>query len=237
MIYFLIAWTVIFSTSWITFFWAAQCLAGYWLATEARDRILLRGTILLGLVTIFRFLIFDFVLSQFDQYQPTTRFTDGLLSRWISGLPVCLFLLAVAWLAFRAAKEPLQRTVFRWFEIFGLIGVFGFLNAELERFTWQFFQTAQLSAYSVLWVFCAAVLLIGGFIWNRRFYRITAIALLFVTVGKVLVFDTAEVAAPYRILSCAVLGAVLIGLSALYYRLSPRLLASAPSSATADPPP
>ena len=238
MIYFLIAWTVIFSTNWITFFWAAQCVACYWVAQEARDRILLRGTILLGLVTIFRFLIFDFVLSGFDQYQQTTRFTAGLLSRWITGLPICLFLLTVAWLAFRAAKDPLQRTVFRWFEIFGLIGIFGFLNAELERFTWQFFQRAQLSAYSVLWVFCAAALLVGGFIWNRRFYRITAIALLFITVGKVLVFDTAEVAAPYRILSCAVLGGVLIGLSALYYRLSPRLLASTPpGSSTAEHPP
>jgi uncharacterized membrane protein len=80
--------------------------------------------------------------------------------------------------------------------------------------------------------------LLGGFIWNRRFYRIAAIALLFVTVGKVLVFDTAEVAAPYRILSCAVLGGVLIGLSALYYRLSPRLLASTPpTSATTEHPP
>ncbi len=238
MIYFLIAWTVIFSTNWITFFWAAQCVACYWVAQEARDRILLRGTILLGLVTIFRFLILDFVLSGFDQYQQTTRFTDGLLSRWITGLPVCLFLLTVAWLAFRAAKDPLQRTVFRWFEIFGLIGLFGFLNAELERFTWQFFQRAQLSAYSVLWVFCAAVLLLGGFIWNRRFYRIAGIALLFITVGKVLVFDTAEVVAPYRILSCAVLGGVLIGFSALYYRLTPRLLASTPpTSATTEHPP
>jgi uncharacterized membrane protein len=238
MIYFLIAWTVMFPTNWITFFWAAQCVACYWVAQEARDRILLRGTILLGLVTVFRFLIFDFVLSGFDQYQQTTRFTDGFQSRWISGLPVCLFLLTVAWLAFRAAKDPLQRAVFRWFEIFGLVGLFGFANAELERFTWQFFQRAQLSAYSVLWVLCAAFLLVGGFIWNRRFYRITAIALLFVTVGKVLVFDTAEVAAPYRILSCAVLGGVLIGLSALYYRLTPRLLAAVPpTSATAEPPP
>jgi hypothetical protein len=46
------------------------------------------------------------------------------------------------------------------------------------------------------------------------------------------------VAAPYRILSCAVLGGVLIGLSALYYRLAPRLLASTPStSEKAEHPP
>jgi uncharacterized membrane protein len=239
IIYFLIAWTVIFSTHWTTFFWAAQCVASYWIAKEARDRILLRGTILLGLVTIFRFLIYlELELGAFDQYQQTAPFTDGLLSRWITGLPVCFFLLIVAWLAYRAGKDPLQRTVSRWFETMGLIGLFGFSNVELYRFTWQFFQRAQLSAYSVLWVFSATVLLVGGFIWNRRFYRIAAIILLFITVGKVLVFDTAEVAAPYRILSCAVLGGVLIGLSALYYRLAPRLLAPVViSPATAEPPP
>jgi len=240
IIYFLIAWTVIFSTHWITFFWAAQCVATYWVAKEARDRILLRGTILLGLVVIFRFLIFDLELELggFDQYQQTAPFTGGLLSRWITGLPVCFFFLTVAWLAYRVGKDPLQRTVSRWFETMGLIAAFGFFNVEVYRFTWQFFQRAQLSAYSVLWVFCATVLLVGGFIWNRRFYRIAAIILLFITVGKVLVFDTAEVAAPYRILSCAVLGGVLIGLSALYYRLAPRLLAPAVTPpATFEPPP
>jgi uncharacterized membrane protein len=240
MIYFLVAWTVIFSTRWTTFFWAAQCIACYWVANEARDRILLRGTILLGLATVFRFLIFDLelVLGAFDQYQQTTPFTDGLLTRWITGLPVCLFLLTVAWLAFKEAKDGLQRSIFRWFESMGLIAFFGFSNVELDRFTWQFFQRGQLSAYSVLWVLFAAILLVGGFIWNRRFYRMAAIVLLFITVGKVLVFDTAEVAAPYRILSCAVVGGVLIGLSALYYRLAPRLLAStAPVPATAESPP
>jgi uncharacterized membrane protein len=239
IIYFLIAWTVIFSTHWTTFFWAAQCVATYWVAKEARDRILLRGTILLGLVIIFRFLIFDLELELggFDQYQQTAPFTGGLLSRWITGLPVCFFFLTVAWLAYRAGKDPLQRTVSRWFETMGLIAGFGFFNVEVYRFTWQFFQRAQLSAYSVLWVFCATVLLVGGFIWNRRFYRIAAIILLFITVGKVLVFDTAEVAAPYRILSCAVLGGVLIGLSALYYRLAPRLLASTGPTAEIPPAP
>ena len=240
MIYFLVAWTVIFSTRWTTFFWAAQCVACYWVANEARDRILLRGTILLGLATIFRFLIFDLelVVGAFDQYQQTAPFTDGFVTRWITGLPVCLLLLTVAWLAFKAAKEPLQRSIFRWFEIMGLIALFGFSNVELDRFTWQFFQRGQLSAYSVLWVFFAAVLLLAGFIWNRRFYRIAAIVLLFITVGKVLVFDTAEVAAPYRILSCAVVGGVLIGFSALYYRLAPRLLASTtPVPAKPESPP
>jgi len=238
MIYFLIAWSVIFSIHWATFIWAGQCVVCYWVAKEAKDRVLLRGTILLGLVIIFRFLIFDLglVIGGFDQL--TARFTDGFLTRWITCLPVCLCLLAIAWLAAREGKDPLQRTIFHWFEVMGLIAIFGFFNVELDRFTWQFFQRAQLSAYSVLWVFFAAALLVAGFIWNRRFYRLTAIALLFITIGKVLVFDTAEVAAPYRILSCAVLGGVLIGLSALYYKLAPRLLVStAPVPPKAGNPP
>jgi uncharacterized membrane protein len=239
MIYFLVAWSVIFSTHWTTFFWAAQCVACYWVAKEAQDRVLLRGTILLGVVLIFRFLIFNLglVLGGFDQYEQTAQFTGGLPGRWTTSLPVCCAFLVVAWLAHRAGKDPLHRIIFRWFEAMGLIAVFGFFNVELDRFTWQFFQRAQLSAYSVLWVFCATVLLVAGFIWNRRFYRISAIILLFITVGKVLALDTAEAAAPYRILSCAVLGGVLIGFSALYYRLAPRLLASTGATTVAEPPP
>jgi uncharacterized membrane protein len=49
--------------------------------------------------------------------------------------------------------------------------------------------------------------------------------MLFVTVAKVLLWDTADFSAPYRILSCTVLGVLLIVASAVYYRLTPALLA------------
>jgi uncharacterized membrane protein len=61
-------------------------------------------------------------------------------------------------------------------------------------------------------------------VWKRRkVYRISAISLLVVTILKVLAFDTAEVSTPYRILSCLVLGAILVAVSFLYYRFSERL--------------
>lgn len=61
-------------------------------------------------------------------------------------------------------------------------------------------------------------------IWMRRkAYRLSAIVLLMVTVLKVLVRDTAEVATPFRILSCLVLGAMLVAVSFLYHRFSARL--------------
>ncbi|MBV8140695.1 MAG: DUF2339 domain-containing protein, partial [Verrucomicrobia bacterium] len=43
------------------------------------------------------------------------------------------------------------------------------------------------------------------------------------TVIKVLALDTAEVSTPYRILSCLVVGAILLAVSFFYYRFSERL--------------
>jgi uncharacterized membrane protein len=77
------------------------------------------------------------------------------------------------------------------------------------------------------------LLLVIGFLWKRKFYRISAIILLFLTVAKVLIFDTAEVSAPYRIFSCAVLGAILVALSALYYRFAMRLSPAQPADSVA----
>jgi uncharacterized membrane protein len=71
-------------------------------------------------------------------------------------------------------------------------------------------------------LFAAAMMLFG--IWFRRkAYRLSAIVLLFATALKVLAYDTAEVSTPYRILSCMVLGAILVVVSFLYYRFSERL--------------
>ena len=67
------------------------------------------------------------------------------------------------------------------------------------------------------------LMLIG--VWMRRkAYRLSAIVLLIVTVLKVLAYDTAEVSTPYRILSCLVLGGMLVAVSFLYYRFSERLV-------------
>ena len=100
------------------------------------------------------------------------------------------------------------------------------LAAAAEKPDWAFPVT--LAAFSILWTLFAASLLVTGFFWKRKFYRMCAIVLLFITVGKVLIFDTAEVSAPYRILSCAVLGGILVALSALYYRFAARLLSARP---------
>jgi uncharacterized membrane protein len=226
LIYLLVTWAVILSSRWTILFWAAQVVATYWIAAKGKDRVLLNGTIILGLIVTFRFLFVDVDIlgsSLADQ-----RFADDLFFRWFIGSFVIACFLVVWWLASHGMVSGVHPRVARWFEIIGLISLFGFFNTELARLSWEWRFPVTLAAFSILWTLFAASLLVIGFLWNRKFYRMCAIVLLFITIGKVLLFDTAEVSAPYRILSCAVLGGILVALSALYYRFAARLLSVQP---------
>ena len=226
LIYLLMTWAVILSSKWTILFWAAQVVATYWIAAKAKDRVLLNGTIILGLIVTFRFLFVDVDILGFSSADE--RFVDDLFFRWFIGLFVIACFLAVWWLASHGMVNGVHPRLARWFEIIGLISLFGFLNTELARLSWEWRFPVTLAAFSILWTLFAASLLVIGFFWKRKFYRMCAIVLLFITIGKVLLFDTAEVSAPYRILSCAVLGGILVALSALYYRFATRLLSVQP---------
>ncbi|HZC35325.1 MAG TPA: DUF2339 domain-containing protein, partial [Chthoniobacterales bacterium] len=228
LIYLFLTWAVILSDKWTIVFWAAQTVATYWIAAKAKDRVLLNGTVILDLIVTLRFLFIDVDILGFSV--ANKQFGDGVFTRWLVALFVVACLLAVWRLAAAGIVNGVHSNLARWFETVALISLFGFLNAELERLTWNWHFPVTMAAFSILWTFLAAALLVVGFFWRRKFYRICAIALLFITVGKVLIFDTAEVSAPYRILSCAVLGGILVALSTLYYRFAARLL-----SGPADP--
>ena len=74
-------------------------------------------------------------------------------------------------------------------------------------------RTIEVAGISVLWTLFAVGLMLIGVWMRRKAYRLSAIVLLIVTVLKVLAYDTAEVSTPYRILSCLVLGAMLVAVS------------------------
>jgi len=235
MTFLLVTWAILLSATWITVFWAAQTVALYWVAAKGRDRILLNGTIVLGVLVAFRYLVANLAIldlafnltlipgsAQLGGWHG--GFTEGWPLRAFTALVVIASCLAIVWLDTAALVNESHRDVSNWFEALGIISLFGYLNVELGRFASQFFQRATLASYSILWALFAAGLLGFGLWKKRKAYRVSAIVLLFLTVAKVLVFDTAQVTAPYRILSCVVLGAVLICLSSLYYRFSDREL-------------
>jgi len=114
-------------------------------------------------------------------------------------------------------------TLNRVFETLGILRLFAFANMELLRFSAQFKPRIEAAGLSVLWSLFAVALMAIGVWFRRKAYRFSAIVLLLATVLKVLAYDTAEVSTPYRILSCMVLGAMLVVVSFLYHRFSERL--------------
>ncbi len=206
----------------MTVFWSAELVVLYWSAAKCNDRTLLSVTFLIGLRVFFQY----FVNAIAIVFEPanTALFTEGAVGRWSAGLSVVIGLLSVVWLdrSGRIAAGPHQ-WLNRTFELFGVVSLFCFVNLELDRFTNQFMRRIEMAGFSVLWsLFAVGLMLVG--VWRRRkAYRVSAICLLIVTVLKVLAFDTAEVSTPYRILSCLVLGAILVAVSFLYYRFSERL--------------
>jgi uncharacterized membrane protein len=220
-VFLLVFWEQILAHSWVTVFWSAELVVLYWSAAKSGDRTLLFVTFLIGLLVMVQYFItangFVFGLTNADS------FTEGVFSRWSAGLSMVIGLLFVVWLDRTGRVAGPHPRLNRAFELLGVLGLFGFANLELDRFTNQFMRRIEMAGFSVLWsVFAVGLMLVG--VWKRRkVYRISAISLLIVTVLKVLAFDTAEVSTPYRILSCLVLGGILVAVSFLYYRFSERL--------------
>ena len=220
-IYLLIFWAQTLSDDWVTVFWSAELVALYWVAAKSNDRPLLFGTLLIGLMIVFRH--FWFTLDYLFEAPTGQTFTAGLVGRWCAGLSVVAGLLFVSWLDHVGTGQGTHRRLSRAFEALGILSLFGFVNLELYRFTTQFMRSIELVGISVLWsLFAVGLMLIG--VWTRRkAYRLSAIVLFIITALKVLISDTAEVSTPYRILSCLVLGALLVAVSFLYHRFSERL--------------
>jgi uncharacterized membrane protein len=220
----LVFWGQIISRNWVPVFWSVEIAMLYWVAAKSADRMLLFGTTIAG------FFVFLGQFVEWMDYLFTSRsglvFTFELTSRWIAGLAVIGSLLLVSWLDRSERVHGVHPKFSRIFEALGIVGLFGFANQELLRFATQFMRTIETAALSVLWSLFAISMMFIGVWFRRKSYRFAAIVLLFATVLKVLAYDTAEVSTPYRILSCMVLGAILVIVSFLYYRFSERVIGS-----------
>jgi uncharacterized membrane protein len=222
MVFLLVFWAQTLSNDWVTVFWSAELVALYWVAANCDDRRLLLGILLIGVVVVGEY----FANALIILFEPANNlaFAAGFVGRWSAGLSLVAGLLLVSWLGKTGRVAGAHQRLNRAFEVLGVLSLFGFLNLELYRFTTQYMRSIELAGVSVLWsLFAVGLMLLG--VWRRRkAYRVSAIVLLIITVLKVLAYDTAEVSTPYRIISCLVLGAMLVAVSFLYYRFSERLV-------------
>jgi uncharacterized membrane protein len=213
---------------WVPIAWSAELVALYWVAAKINDRMLLAGTVLLALTIIGALIKLEYVnvagwmFHEFRRADYLLPDPDAL-DRWCGGLSVVVALLLITWLDRTARVGSAHSVLNRVYEYLAVATLFGFANQELHRFAIRFMRQSGLAGFSALWCAFAAGLMFVG-VWRRsKVYRGTAIGLLFVTLVKVLVFDTAQVSTPYRILSCIVLGTVMVAVSFVYYRFSARL--------------
>jgi uncharacterized membrane protein len=220
LVFLMLTWKAPENSQWTAVFWAAQSVAACWIAIQARDRILAVTSVLIAWAAVGQFIGSE--VSQWS-FPSSEAFTNSLGPRLLTGFIVVALFFVGTFLAWRRLDR--WSSLGRWFEACGVLTLFYFFNIELVRLCSQFFKEATLAAISVLWTVFAMWLLAIGILFRRKRYRITAIIMLFVTVAKVLLWDTADFSAPYRILSCTVLGVLLIVASAVYYRLTPALLA------------
>jgi uncharacterized membrane protein len=78
---------------------------------------------------------------------------------------------------------------------------------------------AEQYAYSTVWLAFGIVLLAVGFLLRSQPARFLALGVIILTIAKVFLFDTANIAGIYRALSVIGLGVVLLGIGWLYQRV------------------
>ncbi len=88
---------------------------------------------------------------------------------------------------------------------------------------------ARQTALSIYWGLYAIATVAVGFAWRSSVCRYAGLALLAITLGKVLTVDMAGVRYVYRVLSFLGMGLLLVATSVGYSKLAPRL-----QSSTAD---
>ena len=78
---------------------------------------------------------------------------------------------------------------------------------------------AEQYAYSTVWLAYGIALLAAGFVLRSPPARYLALGVIMLTIAKVFLFDTANIAGIYRALSVIGLGVVLLGIGWLYQRV------------------
>ena len=79
---------------------------------------------------------------------------------------------------------------------------------------------AEINAYSIAWILYSIALLVAGFKFRLKALRAASFVVMLLAVGKVFLFDASKLDGLARVMSFALLGICLIGISYLYMRFA-----------------
>lgn len=139
---------------------------------------------------------------------------------WVYGVPAVLFTLAAAELRRRETKLPLAPA----FAILVLVLAFALVSLEVR----QAFQGEVLSgpttsvverwSYSAAWIALGAVLLMLGVARRGKMLRYASLVVMLLVIGKVFLYDMANLSDLWRVFSFLGLGVSLLALAWVYQR-------------------
>ncbi len=210
---------ILFSSNWITIFWALEAALILWLGLKVKRKWMTATGIILIIVVTGKFIFYDyhfiFHLSH-SWYYRNIPYTKMLLERILTAAAV----LAALYKSSRQLHSSATNTRSRWgsllFVIFATT-LFIILTIDTVAFFHQYLPGARFASISILWAIFASVLMVQGFRKENSTMRKTAIGIFIVTLFKVFLVDISHFSTPYRILSFMVLGMLLITSSWLYH--------------------
>jgi len=228
---------LLFSSHWITIFWAVQGAVVLWAAIRIADHRVGACGVALMVIAVMRLVFYDYP-SEFGFALENVSFRGAFwttaYARWVTTGSVLACLLFAGRIVRRVDPPSVfwpAESASGFFAFFGLL-LFAALNIEVSGYMVEMLPGARFAAISVLWGVFAAALMVLGFARRAGVFRHCSIALFATTILKVLLNDMANVSTPYRILSFLVIGLLLVAMSFLYHRYASRILAppEAPST-------
>jgi len=207
----------------LTVAWAAESVVLIWTGIRVRDdRVRAYGYALL-LLAAWKSLMWD--VGRVDHPEPFL-----LNLRMLSGGSIIAASALSARLLARAREVLIGSERWMIAGLMGLANFFALLFVSVDL--WRHLEaavptagrtSAQQLSLSIFWSIYALALMSVG-IWRRaRPVRLLALALLFVSILKVFIFDLSALQQPYRIVSFFGLGLILLVVSLLYTRFEERL--------------
>lgn len=214
------------SHHWITMGWLVESAVLLFIAVRTRTDFLRYMAVAALVLGLFRLLIFPMSADQlifnarFATYLIAIAVLGGIVyfggrsasegeKRFIQVAAVVLNLLALRALTLEAADYFLRQES----QAYNVADN----SADYRQFWWM-----RKFSYSAIWLIYGAALMAVGFWKKSAFVRWQALALIAVTILKVFLYDSSNLNTGYRILSFIALGAVLLAISFVYFRISAR---------------
>lgn len=223
----------LFTKHWITVFWAAQAIALFYAGDRLKDHRILKGALLLSGAALAKYFFYDqFIVFglEYPRHHWMTflrelfSFRAGYaplaVARWIAALSCIALAAAASRILSRLPRTPdFDPRSPREFMtgLFYLLPLL-FCTVEVSALANDYFPAARSAAVSILWALSATGLMVRGFLAKNPLLRKSALWFFGATLFKVFLVDLSEVSTPFRILSCMILGALLILTSYLYHR-------------------